>query len=271
MMDLKGQTRVPSGQHVPWQLRQDTASIESDLQQAFGSGSRQLVGERGREIISAGVTCQHFFQLKSGLACRQRPLLDGRQAILDVYRPGDFIGLENLFFAPALDTVLALTNVSYRAIELAALNRLIQDPRIALHLIWHIAEEKKRVDTVTLLLGQLNAHQRTAALLLFLWRRLRLASGRGATGTNETGLPFTQRQLASFLGLDVIHLNRVLSQLRDSGALKLRKGAIIVEDVTRLTQIAGVAYRLACEAQPRSPCPHIRYLGFEAKRSIFYL
>src|SRR2546430_4653132 len=143
-MDLKSKTSVPAWQHGPRQEGQTTASIECDLQREFVSGSRELVGDRGREIVTAGVTCRHVFQLKSGLACRQRPLPEGEQAILDLYRPGDFIGLENLFFAPALDTVLALTNVSYWALDHAALNGLMQEPRIALQLMRHMAEEKQR-------------------------------------------------------------------------------------------------------------------------------
>jgi CRP/FNR family transcriptional regulator, anaerobic regulatory protein len=239
-------TGLASKTGVAWQLaarqeQEDTGSIECDLERAFGSRSRQLVADRGCEIITAGAACQYVFQLRSGLACRQRLLPEGREAILDLYRPGDFIGLDNLFFAPALDTVLALTTLSYSAIDYAALYQLLQHPNIALQLMQNMAEEKQRVDTIATFLGQLKARERTAALLLFLWRRLRRASGKAATGGNEAGLPFTQKQLANYLGVDVIHLNRVLSRLRNGGALKLRKGVMIINDVTWLEQIAGGA------------------------------
>jgi CRP-like cAMP-binding protein len=235
MIDLKN-TGVLTCDQGPGQ---DTASTESDLQRAFGSGSRRLVADRGREIVTAGVACQCLLQLESGLACRQRSLSEGRQAVLDLYQPGDFIGLDSLFFAPALDTVLALTKATYWALDRAALNRLMQRPRIALQLMRHMAEEKQRVDTIAILLGHLNARERTAALLLLLWRRRGPASGRAATSEIEAGLPFTQKQLADYLGLNVIHLNRMLRGLRNSGALKLRKGVIIVKDVTRLELSAG--------------------------------
>jgi hypothetical protein len=103
----------------------------------------------------------------------------------------------------------------------------------------NMAEEKQRIETIATFLGQLKARERTAAVLLFLWRRLRRASGKAATGRNEAGLPFTQKQLANYLGVDVIHLNRVLSGLRNGGALQLRKGVVVINDVTRLEQIAG--------------------------------
>jgi CRP-like cAMP-binding protein len=237
-------TGLASKTGVAWQPaarqeQEDTGSIECDLERAFDSRSRQLVADRGCEIITAGAGCQYVFQLRSGLACRQRLLSEGREAILDLYRPGDFIGLENLFFAPALDTVLALTTLSYSAIDYAALHQLLQHPSIALRLMQNMAEEKQRVETIATFLGQLKARERTAALLLFLWRRLRRASDKAATGGDEAGLPFTQKQLANYLGVDGIHLNRVLSRLRNGGALKLRKGVMIINDVTRLEQIAG--------------------------------
>jgi CRP-like cAMP-binding protein len=241
-----------------------TASIEWDLQQAFGSRSTQLSAHRGREIVTAGVTCTHVFQLKSGVACRQRPLRDGGQAILDLYLPGDFIELDSLFFAPSLDTVLALTNVSYWALDHAALNRLMQEPRVALQLMRHMAEEKQRLDTIAILLGQLKARERTAALLLVLSRRVKPASGTAPTGENKDcpSLPLTQKQLADYLGLNLIHLNRTLGALRNSGALLCRKGAIVIKDVTQLKQIAGAldrSYRI--ESPPGNKSPRTRPSG----------
>ena len=204
----------PAWEH-PRQEPQNTASIPWDLQQVFGRRSRQSTIDRGGEIVTAGVTCNHVFQLKSGLAIRQRPFRDGGQAILDLYLPGDFIELDSLFFAPSLDTVLALTNVSYWALDHAELNRLMQKPRVALQLMRHMAEEKQRLDTIAILLGRLKARERTAALLLALSRRMNPPSGTAATGENEDrpSLPLTQKQLADYLGLDVIHLNRTLGTL----------------------------------------------------------
>src|SRR5262245_4792637 len=130
----------PAWEHVG-QEPQTTASIGRNLQQAFDKGSRLII-DRGGEIVTAGVTCKDVFQVKSGLAIRQRPLRDGGQAILDLYFPGDLIELDSLFFARPVDTVLALTRVNYRALDHAALNGLIQEPRIALQLMHHLVKEK---------------------------------------------------------------------------------------------------------------------------------
>ncbi|SRR6266536_4447109 len=230
-------------------VREDTARIEWDLQRAFARESTRLFGDRGREIVTAGVASQHVFQLKCGLACRQRPLPEG-QAILDLYLPGDFIDLDSLFFAPPLDTVLALTPVNYWALDHPALNRLMREPRIALQLMRQMAEERRRLDTIAILMGKLKAPERTAALLLLLLRRLKPASSDVATGENQASasLPLTQQQLADYLGLNTIYLNRTLGALRKSGALRFRKGTIIIKDVRQLRRIAAWAHRFL--AQP---------------------
>ena len=220
MISSASQTGVLAWQPGIRQEPQDTKSIEHDLERALASRSMKLIADRGREIVAAGKACGYVFQLRPGFACRRRPLFDGDQAILDLYQPGDFISLENLFFSSALDSILALTNVSYWSLDCSGLRELMKDPRIALHLMRHITEEKKRIDAIATLRGQFRARERAAVLMLLLWHRLKAAVGTTVTYKNEecAFLPLTQKQLADYLGVNVIHLNRALKNLRDSGA-----------------------------------------------------
>jgi CRP/FNR family transcriptional regulator len=226
----------PTWEHLG-QEPQTTARIGWDLQQAFDKGSRFNI-DRGGEIVTAGVSCKRVFQVKSGLAIRQRLLRDGGRAILDLYFPGDLIELDSLFFARPLDTVLALTRVSYRALDHAALNQLMQAPRVTQQLMRHLVKEKQRRDTIALLLGHFKARERTAALLLLIWRRLKQTVRTANTDENEGSLPLTQKELADYLGLNLIHLNRTLGALRNSGAVRFRKGVIVVNNVNQLSHIA---------------------------------
>jgi CRP/FNR family transcriptional regulator len=250
IVDLTSEAGVPTAE---WQrgpqrkLGRDEACVEWKLQRAFSGdwrrpGAGGKVVDRGREIISAGTPCHQVYRLLSGFAFRARPLAEGRRAILDIYRPGEFIGLDELFFARALDDVIALTNASYWALEHRAVHELMQQPGVALWLMRHLAMEKRRVDGLATLLGQAKACERTAALLLFLWRRRKLTSA-GAAGEKEASakLPLTQKHLADYLGLNVIHLNRTLAGLRDRGILRFQNGVIIIHDAIRLMQIAGEA------------------------------
>jgi CRP/FNR family transcriptional regulator, anaerobic regulatory protein len=250
MISSASRTGVPAWQPGTRQDPQDSKSIECDLERAFAIRSMKLLADRGREIVTAGKACRYVFQLRSGFACRQRPSFEGDQAILDLYQPGDFIGLENLFFSSALDSILALTNVSYWSIDCAGLLELMKDARIALQLMRHITEEKKRVDAIATLRGQFRARERAAVLILLLWHRLKAAVGTAATDQKEDRafLPLTQKQLADYLGLHVIHLNRALRDLRDSGALQFQNGVIVLKDTIQLQQIARSLRHSRCNA-----------------------
>ena len=45
--------------------------------------------------------------------------------------------------------------------------------------------------------------------------------------------------LADSLGMTPVHLNRVLKQLRLSGAMNLKRGSLVIVDPLMLTEIAG--------------------------------
>ncbi|MDB5365532.1 MAG: hypothetical protein JWM77_1459 [Rhodospirillales bacterium] len=226
----------------------DAADIDRELQRVFaggcrGQGRRPCIADRGSEIISAGMPSRRLCRLNSGLAARVRKLPQGRQVILDIYRPGDFLGLDTLFFEPALDTSVALTTVGYGSIESAALCELLQQPAIVLRLMEQLVEEKRRIDALAILLGQAKARERTAALLLVLWRRLRFSSGDATDGIPRTSarLPLTQKQMADYLGVNVVHLNRTLADLRACGMVRFQDGVITVLDQCGLEQIANRA------------------------------
>ena len=70
----------------------------------------------------------------------------------------------------------------------------------------------------------------------------------------------TQKQLADYLGLNLIYLNRTLGALRNSGALRCQKGAIVIKDVTQLEQIGGALdqmYRIESAPGNKSPCTQL--------------
>ena len=51
-------------------------------------------------------------------------------------------------------------------------------------------------------------------------------------------LPLTQSQIASYLGLTVVHVNRVLGALREQRIVNLEKHCITIIDLEQLTTLA---------------------------------
>jgi CRP-like cAMP-binding protein len=208
-----------------------------ELRRAFGA-SPHVVG-RQAHILRAGEPCRQVFLIASGWACRERQLAEDRRAVLDIYLPGDMIGLDHLFTERARDSIVTLTAFSYFALECEALERLLQNRAdLALHAMKCLAEERWRLERVAARGARLPATTRTAAGLLHLHER-RSAARTAGGGKLKIELPLTQARLADYLGLNEIHLGRALRALSHSGAIRAEKAAVIVRAPGQLQSILG--------------------------------
>ena len=52
-------------------------------------------------------------------------------------------------------------------------------------------------------------------------------------------LPLTQIQMGNYLGLTVVHINRIVRSLRDEQIVNLEKNCVTILDLERLTILTG--------------------------------
>jgi CRP-like cAMP-binding protein len=83
--------------------------------------------------------------------------------------------------------------------------------------------------------GHRSAIERTAHFFMELAERLMV----GRATEIEFKCSLSQYVLADALGLGVIHVNRVLRQLRERGILALRGGSVKIHDLSGLRRLAG--------------------------------
>jgi CRP-like cAMP-binding protein len=95
-------------------------------------------------------------------------------------------------------------------------------------------EEARLLDHVVRL-GRHTAYERVAHLLLELRERLAAA---GLGDDRRFPLPVTQEVLADALGLSVVHINRILQQLRRERLIETRAGQAVLLDPELLVQVA---------------------------------
>ena len=75
--------------------------------------------------------------MHEGWACQFHHFSDGGQAIIDIYLPGDVIGLDAILRTRLLEEVTTLTSVTAEAIDAEdALTDLITYPPTALYIAW---------------------------------------------------------------------------------------------------------------------------------------
>jgi CRP/FNR family transcriptional regulator len=207
----------------------------------------------GESLITAAQSRDVIYRLHEGWACQFRDFSDGGQAIIDIYLPGDVIGLDAVLRTRLLEEVATLTSITAEAIDAEdALTDLITYPPTALYIAWLLSQRQQRADRLLAAISCLDARGRLATIVLDLYTRLR----RKKLITGSTyNLPLTQIQIGSYLGLTVVHVNRMLRSLRADRIVNLEKHSVTIFDLERLRGLAqnGDVVSPVSRAGERSP------------------
>ncbi len=164
--------------------------------------------------------------LLTGWACYRRLLNDGRQQIIRFVLPGDMIGSPLHPDEPSRVEAVSLTAVSVA--DARPLQTMLARPGHDLPGLVHAfvrlehSEQASIVDQIVRL-GRQTAYERFLHLILELHNRLE-AVGQVSGGTFKA--PLTQDMLADALGLSVVHVNRVLQQIRRDRLLVMKQGEV---------------------------------------------
>jgi CRP/FNR family transcriptional regulator, anaerobic regulatory protein len=185
------------------------------------------------KLAAAARPAEAVYRLRAGWACQFRELSNGGRAIVDVYIPGDIIGLDTVLHTRPLQEVLTLCAVTIEEVPREdALMQLMADRSTALYVAWLLGQRQRRADRLLAAITGLDARGRLAMMVLDFYTRLRRR--RLITGSMYN-LPLTQLQIGNYLGLTVVHINRTVRSLRDEQIVTLEKNCVTILDVERLT------------------------------------
>lgn len=190
----------------------------------------------GAEIIRAGEDSPEIYTLYSGWAFRYKTLTDGRRQILNFLLPGDLIGLQAAMFDAAQNGIEALTDIQLCLLPRRKVWSLFGEmPGLAFDVAWLGSREESHVDENLMSAGRRTAAERTAALIVILYKRLK-ALGLVTEETFE--FPLTQQHIADALGLSLVHTNKTLARLRRLGMYKRANGTMTLTNPRVLERIA---------------------------------
>lgn len=227
-------------------IRGNQFKLRSSLTDELALGRRKLITAfrtlpprtlKPSELLAtpAGYT-NAIFRLRGGWVCQIRDLTNCRTVIIDVYLPGDVIGLDTVLQTQRVDWVLALTPVILEVIPAeGGLLELMADRSIALYIFWLSGQRQKRADRRLAANTRLEPQARLAMMVLDFYARLRR---RELITTLSYNLPLTQIQIGDYLGLSAVHVNRVLRSLRDELVINLDKNCVTILDLKRLRRLA---------------------------------
>ncbi|TCR64711.1 Crp/Fnr family transcriptional regulator [Bosea sp. BK604] len=190
---------------------------------------------RGDELVCAGSRPSESCVVVSGFAGREIMLKDGGRQIAAVHIAGDFVDLHVVLTRVIDHSVVGLSDgvVAYiphaelMKISEAAphLGRLLWLPTIvdgAIHRAWIAC------------FGRRSPLHHLGHLVCELSTRLtaaRLISG------NSFEFPLKQAQIADVLGLSLVHVNRTIKQLRNTGLVSWKGSVITIHDFTGLAEL----------------------------------
>jgi CRP-like cAMP-binding protein len=190
----------------------------------------------GAEIIRAGDDCPELYTLYSGWAFRFKTLPDGRRQILNFLLPGDLLGLQAAMFDTAQHGIEALTEVQLCLLPRRKVWALFgQMPDLAFDVAWLGSREESYVDENLTSVGRRSAAERTAALIIALYKRAKIM---GLVKDETFEFPLTQQHIADALGLSLVHTNKTLARLRRLGMFTRANGSLTLTNPRVLARIA---------------------------------
>jgi CRP-like cAMP-binding protein len=190
-----------------------------------------------RDLIREGDQPGPVFVVLEGWACRYKILPNGARQVLAYLMPGDACDLHVGLLDEMDHSIQTITPALVATIDRIEMDGIMDGyPGIAkaMYLCQLIDEGTMRAWITSM--GRRASIERAAHLMCELYLRARNI---GLTLEPRFALPLSQSMLADSLGMTPVHLNRVMRELRDSGAMTLQRGSLNIEDPARLIRIAG--------------------------------
>ena len=183
-----------------------------------------------------GQRSSYCLLLLNGMVCRYRTMQDGQRQIMSFHFPGDILDLSGLLLGKLDHGIGTLTPVEVTPIAHATVLGWIEHHPGLGRLLWQDTLVDAAVFREWVVnVGRRPALARTAHLLCELVTRLR------AVGLENQAfsLPVTAIELADATGLSVVHVNRVLQELRAKKLVEARGRVLAVLDWDGLRRAGG--------------------------------
>ncbi len=200
----------------------DNLVSESLLDRRIRTATPRLLQAR-EHVFFDGDPKDYIYEVEKGAICLYKTLPDGRRQIVDFAYPGDLIGLSTLETHVFSAQAIALTRL--RCLPVGLLEEMARnDPRVGVQLYQALSDQLLSAHDLLLTVGQRNATERLAALLMALSRR----NERGGADLERVALPMTRADIADFLSLTIETVSRTFTKLRQSGFIDLAHSSLVV-------------------------------------------
>ncbi|MBU5425221.1 Crp/Fnr family transcriptional regulator [Tissierella pigra] len=174
--------------------------------------TKEKVFEKGEMIYMAGHRGENLYVIHSGKVKITRFTSSGKEQVIRVLGPGEFMGELSLFsHLPLRDNGEALLKTTVCMIDGYRLKDLMKKyPAIALKVMEELSQRLEKVEKLVENISLQGVEKRLAESLI------NMANEKG-----EIALKMSKRDLASHLGMSQETLSRKLTAFQDTGIIKL--------------------------------------------------
>lgn len=177
-----------------------------------------------------------FYTVKSGWACSYHNLADGSRQVVDVFVPGDVIGLRESAFSHRLTSLATLTDAVLCPFPQERLGLVFAESTRLANLFFVMSAADQAILLQRLInLGRRNALTRISHFLVEICERLKRTC---ADVDDICHLPFSQTLMGDALGLSAVHVNRTCKTLKEMELIGRRHHEIDVLDLDGLKELA---------------------------------
>lgn len=197
--------------------------------------NRRTVGPN-QDLARQGDRPMQCCVLLEGFAARYKILPNGKRQILSIHLAGDWCDVQAVLLKTLDHGLGTLTRCNVAFVPHETILAWIEAyPRLRLAL-WHDALSDAAMFREWIVnLGARSAYERLAHTLCEISFRL---NERGLGNGDRYSVPLTQSQLGDVLGTSLVHVNRVLQELRRAGLISFKAGVLVINDWDGLVDAA---------------------------------
>lgn len=196
------------------------------------SGKIEKEYRQGEIILREGMPITDFVYLKSGLVKMFRRDRSGKEQIIAIAKPYDYVSLLSVFSNDRYNySVAALEDSVTCNIRMSDVNAIVnENGTLALNLLKKMSRVADKIIIDSVEIRGKNLKGRVAFLLIYFADTVYRSP--------EFDLPLSRKEMAEFVGMTTENVIRSLSEFRKDGIIKIYGKTIQVAQMERLKSIA---------------------------------
>jgi len=216
------------------------ASLGTTELEALNKLARRQTIQRGQPLIWQGGESVLVANVIEGVLKLSTSTPDGREQIVGLVYPGDFIGRP--FGETSAHSVTALTDARLCSFTRSTFDQFARThPALEHKLLQRTLADLDHARHWMLLIARKSARERVATFLIDMSHRLGQTNCAGPDALDSFALPLDRQQIGDLLGLTIETVSRQITQLRAAGMIDTPdRRTIAIRDRSAMAAIAGL-------------------------------